>query len=121
MPGTSEPLVPNNLPYGERQAQVEQMRQAGLPLAPRQGAGNPSGVGAMAAQSGAAPPFGGAAPPSAFPAGGEMSDPLLSMTPNEPYNYQPADPNADLRRLAAVTPNRFLQAVIAEMMAGRNA
>ena len=106
-PGTSEPLVPQGFPYGERQAQVEQMQLAGLPLAPRQGnAPVPSQV-----QAGGGPvsPAGGQGAPAGF-------DLFDELQPTQPWDYQPQDPNAHLRNLAQVSPNAFVRALLTRVL-----
>jgi hypothetical protein len=105
--GTSEPLVPQGLPYGERQAQVARMQQAGLPLSPRQG--NASAL--SPAQTGAQPavPSDGAGLPAPF-------DPLTELQPMQPWNSQPADPKARFRQIADTTTNSFVRELLYRTM-----
>ena len=98
-----ESLVPQGQPYGDRKATVESMRQAGMPLgaaAPRTQGSVPAGVGSVAAS--AAPPAG--------------ADFLTARQPSYAPDWQPADPNADLRNLAVTSPNSFLRALLGRML-----
>jgi len=100
-----ESLVPQGQPYGERKATVESMRQAGMPLGAaepgRASAPVPAGPGGVSAS--AAPPAG--------------TDFLMARQPSYAPDWQPADPNADLRNLAVTSPNSFLRALLGRMLA----
>ena len=107
MPGTSEPLVPQGLPYGERQAQVAQMQMAGLPLSPRRGnAPAPSPVPAGASP---AAPIDGSGLPASF-------DALTELQPMQPWDTQPADPKARFRQIADTTVNSYVRELLYRTM-----
>lgn len=81
---TSEPYVPSNLPYGERQNTVAAMEQAGVPLRP--------GAATAGADRGGA----GASPrPSSGPAAAAPASGLDLLAGRTPGDFQfLADPDA---------------------------
>ena len=100
-----ESLVPQGQPYGERKATVESMRQAGMPL----GAATPSGT------QGSVPAGAGSVAASSSPPAG--TDFLTARQPSYAPDWQPEDPNAELRNLAVTSPNSFLRALLGRMLA----
>jgi len=97
-----ENLIPDDMPYGERQAQREALGAAGLPS--ETGIQTPAipvpGVTGVTDAAPAGDPFGG----------GDLFDQLepstgLSMPP-------PTDPQARLRTVRDTTSNEFLRAIL---------
>lgn len=118
---TSEPLVPNDLPYGSRQDVREGMQRAGIPTAP-------SSLPSPAAPGGGVRAFvtgtdAGVRPPR------PDFDPLLEATPDQfPFLGQPGegasapappDNAAVFTELAARAGSGFAQAVAARLAARR--
>ena len=92
---TRENLIPDDQEYGERQANRQQMREAGVPTE--------------------TPTTGQPAAPSAMPpvdmGGGDV---LTEMAPTRPLLDPPiqTDPVADLQNMRNTTPNAYLRRVI---------
>ena len=107
-----ENLIPDDMPYGERQAQREALGAAGLPSETGiPAAANP--VTAVTDVTGAA-----AAPEGDPSAGGDLFDQLepsmgLSMPP-------PTDPQARLRTVRDTTLNEFLRAILDAILGDRS-
>ncbi len=102
---TSEDLVPNDAPYGERQKTVAGMQLAGIP------------TGSTPAEPALPPPPAPApAPAPRRPGQAAGYDALTNRQPSTPYGVQPAgatpvDPLARLRE----SPNRIIRE-IADLM-----
>lgn len=115
---TSEPLVPNDLPQGERQNIVAAMKAGGVPLAP--GAPTQPGLGGLPA------PPGGAVPQAGAPLTGP--DLLTERTPADfPFltdptarpSTPPADPDSTMSALTESSQSSFGAAVLARLAATR--
>ena len=93
---TRENLIPDDQEYGERQANRDQMREAGVPT-------ETTGPPALAPQG-----------PTGTPAGFDDTGDIFSeISPSMPLLDMPSrDPNARLREMASVTQNPFMRAVL---------
>lgn len=114
---TSEPLVPNELPQGERQNIVAAMKAGGIPLAPTQGQqatpGGPTVPPGLTPQAGA--PLTGLD----LLAGRRPSDfPFLQAGPS-PVKSQAGQPDSILSALAASSQSTFGAAVLERLAARR--
>ena len=95
-----ENLIPDDQPYGERQATRQAMQQAGIPTE----------TGIQPAAAPAVASVGGT-----LPAGpGEPLDVFADTAPTRNVLDMPAmtDPLADLRQMRDTTPNMFLRAIL---------
>lgn len=111
---TSEPLVPNDLPQGERQKVVEGMKRAGLPLAPPAG-GRPV-VGATPIRPQQLAPV--ADEPLSGPALLAETSPGDFPFLSQPQPTPPADaPRSPIEALAASAQSDFGRAVLARLQA----
>ena len=93
---TRENLIPDDQEYGERQANRQQMQEAGLPTETPIATGQPAAPSAM---------------PPADMGGGDV---LTDMAPTRPLLDMPApvDPVAEMLELARVSQNSFVREVI---------
>ena len=103
---TRENLIPDGLPYGERQGQREAMGMAGVPT---EVTGPPPGVAAALAAPGGAP--------APAPEEGDM---LLGTEPSMPLLSMPGGPGSDplarFRELRDTSPNPFIRRVLAAFL-----
>jgi len=109
---TRENLIPDDQPYGERQAQRERMRMAGLPTAtPRQ----PPLPGLAA--------LGGGAPAGQAPMEGGV-DIFEEIEPTLPFSTTPApplDPYDALRAMGETAANPFVRELVRRSLYYANA
>lgn len=111
---TSEPLVPNDQPQGQRQETVAAMKRGGIPLAPQSKTTGPAGVRDL--------PSGRPAPSSGAPISG-----LDLLTGRSPADFpfiaepepggtgEPSEPESVASALAASAQSSFARAVAARL------
>ncbi len=103
--GTSQDLVPTDLPYGSRQQSVAAMKAADVPLSSEVGGGSTALVGSAAASPAVVAP----ASPVSRPDLANF-DVFQNREPTEGFQDNPAsDPTAVFRARLAESPNTALQ------------
>jgi hypothetical protein len=110
--GTSQDLVPTNLPYGSRQKTVAAMQSADVPLSSEGGGGQPTPLGAPTAGSSPSP-VAPATPVSR--AGLSNFDALANRQPTP--NFQPVPQRQVMFEQVRQSNNKVLQSIF-ERMAG---